>query len=94
MTTVCFCFTTLDTTLRIHRPIPGEINIFSPGECFQSIKHIADAAEDLFIMEDWYNFRLDYSKTLRAWFHNFNGNWEKIKSNHYNDRFYRMWEIL
>ena len=65
-----------------------------PGGMLPTIKHIADAAEGLFVMEDWHNFGVDYSKTLRAWFHNFKSNWDKIKSNHYDDRFYRMWKYF
>jgi cyclopropane-fatty-acyl-phospholipid synthase len=58
-----------------------------------SIKQIGEAAEDLFVMEDWHNFGPDYEKTLLAWHENFERNWDKIKAN-YDDRFYRMWRYF
>ena len=41
-------------------------------------------------MEDWQNFGADYDKTLMAWHHNFEKNWEKLKGR-YSERFRRMW---
>ncbi|GAI06972.1 unnamed protein product, partial [marine sediment metagenome] len=35
------------------------------------------AAEGLFILEDWHNFREDYNKTLMQWYKNFTENWNK-----------------
>jgi len=55
-----------------------------------SPKQITAAAEGLFVLEDWHNFRADYDKTLMQWYKNFTRNWNKIK-NSYDDRFYRMW---
>jgi len=43
-------------------------------------------------MEDWHNFSVDYSKTLRAWHDNFERHWESTLSAHYDERFYRMWK--
>lgn len=62
-----------------------------PNGVLPSICQIGKATEDLFIMEDWHNFGLDYDKTLMSWFENFNKNWENLKNN-YDERFYRMWE--
>jgi cyclopropane-fatty-acyl-phospholipid synthase len=56
-----------------------------------SVKQLGASIEGLFVMEDWHNFSADYDKTLMAWYRNFTGNWDKIKSS-YDDRFYRMWE--
>ncbi len=63
--------------------------IFTNG-MLPSIEQIAQASQDLFIMEDWHNFGADYDKTLMAWNANFEKNWPQLKSS-YNDRFYRMW---
>lgn len=57
-----------------------------------TIKQIAEAAEEFFVMEDWHNFGTDYDKTLMAWHQNFINNWPKIKNN-YGDRFFRLWEF-
>lgn len=67
--------------------------IFPNGE-LPTVQRIAKAAEGFFVMEDWHNLGIDYSKTTMAWFDNFNRNWEKIKSNNYDDRFYRMWKYF
>ncbi|MCU0342627.1 MAG: cyclopropane fatty acyl phospholipid synthase [Ignavibacterium sp.] len=67
--------------------------IFPNGE-LPTVQRIAKAAEGLFVMEDWHNLGVDYSKTTQAWFDNFNRNWEKIKSNNYDNRFYRMWKYF
>jgi cyclopropane-fatty-acyl-phospholipid synthase len=67
--------------------------IFPGGELL-TVKRIAAATEGLFVMEDWHNFGNDYSKTARAWFDKFDNNWLKIKSEHYDERFYRMWKYF
>ncbi len=64
--------------------------IFPYGK-LPSISEIGRSIEGLFVMEDWHNFGVDYDKTLRAWFANFDRNWPKIKDR-YPDPFYRMWK--
>lgn len=54
-------------------------------------KHIVNHIDKKFILEDWQNFGNDYSKTLIAWFENFNRNWPKIESK-YGDKFFRLWK--
>ena len=63
--------------------------IFTNG-VMPTIPLIANAFENLFVMEDWHNFGADYDKTLMAWHRNFIENWEKLKSD-YDERFYRTW---
>jgi cyclopropane-fatty-acyl-phospholipid synthase len=63
-----------------------------PNCLMPSCRQIADATEDLFVMEDWHNFGVDYDKTLVAWFENFDGNWPKLRDK-YDERFYRMWKF-
>ena len=65
-----------------------------PGGELPTVQRIARAAEGLFIMEDWHNFGVDYSKTTKAWFENFDRNWDKIKSEKYDQSFYRMWKYF
>lgn len=62
-----------------------------PNAILPSVRQIADAIEDVFVIEDWHSFGADYDKTLLAWFDNFNNSWEELKEK-YSDRFYRMWE--
>ena len=65
-----------------------------PGGELPTVQRLANAFEGLFVMEDWHNFGVDYSKTTKAWFQNFNRNWSKIKSDNYDERFYRMWKYF
>ncbi|TBL71823.1 cyclopropane fatty acyl phospholipid synthase [Obesumbacterium proteus] len=60
-----------------------------PNGCLPSVAHIASKSEDLFVLEDWHNFGVDYDRTLMAWFEAFQKSWPEIKDN-YSDRFYRM----
>jgi cyclopropane-fatty-acyl-phospholipid synthase len=62
-----------------------------PNGMLPSIPQIGNAAEGLFVMEDWHNFGADYDKTLMAWYANFNHHWDQLKS-YYDERFYRMWK--
>jgi cyclopropane-fatty-acyl-phospholipid synthase len=63
-----------------------------PNCLMPSCRQIAEATEDLFVMEDWHNFGADYDKTLMAWFENFDRNWPRL-SDRYDERFYRMWKF-
>lgn len=65
-------------------------NIF-PNAMLPSIKQIAEAAEGLFVMEDWHNFGADYDQTLMAWYENFDRAWPKLREK-YGERFYRVWK--
>lgn len=71
-------------------PDPWTNKYIFPNGVLPSPKQITKAAEGLFIVEDWHNFREDYNKTLMQWYKNFTKNWNKIKDS-YDDRFYRMW---
>lgn len=62
-----------------------------PNGILPSVKQIAGAVEHLFVIEDLHNFGSDYDKTLMAWYHNFQTNWEGKFSNLYDERFYRLW---
>lgn len=63
--------------------------IFPKGK-LPSMKEIAIAAEELFVIEDWHSFGQDYEKTLMAWHGNFNSGWEVLQDR-YDERFRRMW---
>jgi cyclopropane-fatty-acyl-phospholipid synthase len=56
-----------------------------------SIKQISEASEDIFVLEDWHNFGVDYDKTLMAWHENFEASWDSIEGD-YDERFKRMWD--
>lgn len=56
-----------------------------------SLGQIADASEDLFVIEDVHNFGADYDRTLMAWHANFEAAaWPRF-AERYGERFRRMW---
>jgi cyclopropane-fatty-acyl-phospholipid synthase len=61
-----------------------------PNSMLPSVKQIAEAAEGLFVMEDWHNFSADYDTTLMAWHANVEARWDTLKGR-YDERFHRMW---
>ncbi|WP_242107916.1 cyclopropane fatty acyl phospholipid synthase [Luteimonas aquatica] len=57
-----------------------------------SARQIAEAAEGLFVIEDWHNFGADYDLTLQAWRRNIEAAWERLPPR-YDERFRRMWRF-
>jgi cyclopropane-fatty-acyl-phospholipid synthase len=62
-----------------------------PNSMIPSMKQISEAAENLFIIEDWHNFGTDYDPTLMSWYNNFERNWNAL-AERYDERFRRMWK--
>jgi len=60
-----------------------------PNSILPSIKLIGGAIENLFVMEDWHNFRAHYDRTLLAWYKNINERWHELPG--YDQTFRRMW---
>ena len=63
-----------------------------PNSMLPSEKQLAKATEGLFITHDLQNFGPSYDQTLMFWYENFKRNFEKVKSEYYNERFYLMME--
>jgi len=61
-----------------------------PNSMLPSAHQITEAAEGLFVLEDWHSFGPDYDRTLMAWYNNFTAGWKRLRKN-YDERFYRMW---
>ncbi|MGD8868248.1 MAG: cyclopropane fatty acyl phospholipid synthase [Gemmatimonadales bacterium] len=61
-----------------------------PNSMLPSAQQITEAAEGLFVLEDWHSFGADYDKTLLSWHRNFEAAWPALRKE-YGDRFYRMW---
>jgi len=73
-------------------PDPWFDRYIFPGGLIPSVKQVGQAAEKLFVMEDWHNFGPDYDRTLMAWHDNFRSHRLKIDSPEGTDeRFRRMW---
>jgi cyclopropane-fatty-acyl-phospholipid synthase len=85
-----FLMHTIGSNISINKGEPWiDKYIFQNGH-LPSLKQIAKACEDVFVIEDMHNFGADYDKTLMAWHKNFVRNWPELKAN-YDERFYRMW---
>lgn len=61
-----------------------------PNGMLPAVVQVGSAIEEYFVMEDWHNLGVDYDKTLMAWYQNFEGSWNKIKTR-YSESFFRMW---
>ena len=62
-----------------------------PNGMLPSTKQLGSSVENLFVIEDWHNFGAYYDTTLMAWLENFERAWPTLKSEKYDERFYRMW---
>ncbi len=75
-------------------PNPWVGKYIFPNSMVPSPSQISSAFEKHLVLEDWHNFRHDYSRTARYWKNEFIKNWGKIQAldqTLFNERFYRMW---
>jgi cyclopropane-fatty-acyl-phospholipid synthase len=63
-----------------------------PEGMLPSAAEIGQAADGLFLMEDWHNFRADYDRTLMVWNENFDTMLAE-RSQDFDERFTRMWRF-
>ena len=89
-----FVLHTIGTNTRSEKTNPWTERYIFPGGQVPAAAHIASATDGLFVLEDWHNFGVDYSRTLDAWFENFDRSWETALAPHYDTRFYRMWKYF
>jgi cyclopropane-fatty-acyl-phospholipid synthase len=61
-----------------------------PNSNVPSRAQIDSAAENLWVIEDWHEFGVDYDRTLLSWSDNFEHAWPEI-AKRYGERFHRMW---
>lgn len=69
---------------------PWIVKHIFPNSMLPSARQICEAAEGLFVLEDWHSFGPDYDQTLMSWFSRFQQGWDSLKAT-YPERFYRMW---
>lgn len=72
-----------------------------PDSCPPSLKQIAGACEDLFIIEDVENLSTNYYYTLKHWWKNFADRFDMINRERLekgkpvlDEQFFRMWEFF
>jgi cyclopropane-fatty-acyl-phospholipid synthase len=61
-----------------------------PNSMLPSAGQLIHSFENIFVLEDWHNFGVDYDKTLMQWHANFEAAWPQL-GDRYDERFYRMW---
>lgn len=86
-----FLLHTIGKLRRNSTPDPWIDRYIFPNGDLPSMDQIAQAVEDLFVVEDIHNFGADYDRTLMAWNENFQAAWPEL-SKEYDQRFKRMWE--
>lgn len=85
-----FLLHTIGNTEVKHSTDPWIAKHIFPNGFIPCEKQILDAAEGVFMMEDWHNFGAYYDPTLMAWYNNVKKRWS-VLSKKYNGRFKRMW---
>jgi cyclopropane-fatty-acyl-phospholipid synthase len=85
-----FLLHTIGSNTSVHSVEPWLAKYIFPNSMLPSARQIAEAAEGLFIIEDWHSFGPHYDPTLIAWHRNFIDNWHFIQDA-YDNRFQRMW---
>lgn len=73
-----------------HQNEPWTDKYIFPGSFLPSPAQLAVAFDELFVMEDWQNFGVDYDRTLMAWHENFEASWPRFRDQ-YGESFHRMW---
>ncbi|WP_430390768.1 cyclopropane fatty acyl phospholipid synthase [Dyella sp. 20L07] len=74
------------------RPDPWIERYIFPNSVIPAAGQVAEALQNLFVVEDWHNFGTDYDRTITAWRANFDAAWPQL-SEQYDDRFHRMWHF-
>lgn len=85
-----FLLHTIGGNRSAHSSDPWISKYIFPNSMLPSIAQIGRSIENIFTMEDWHNFSVDYDKTLMAWYNNFISKWVKTGEKK-DERFVRMW---
>jgi len=85
-----FLLHTIGNNTSVHSVDPWLAKYIFPNSMLPSARQITEAAESIFILNDWHSFGPHYDPTLIAWHRNFIDNWRYIQDA-YNQRFQRMW---
>lgn len=85
-----FLLHTIGSNTSVHSVDPWLAKYIFPNSMLPSARQITEAAEGIFILNDWHSFGPHYDPTLIAWHRNFIDNWHHIQDA-YDQRFQRMW---
>jgi cyclopropane-fatty-acyl-phospholipid synthase len=85
-----FLLHTIGNNTSVRSVDPWLAEYIFPNSMLPSARQITEAAEGIFMLEDWHSFGPHYDPTLLAWHQNFIDNWPSIQDA-YDERFKRMW---
>jgi cyclopropane-fatty-acyl-phospholipid synthase len=85
-----FVLHSIGTNSSPSRPDPWIDKYIFPNSVIPAAGQVAEALQNLFVVEDWHNFGADYDRTLGAWRANFDAAWPQL-AELYENRFRRMW---
>ena len=76
-------------------PDPWSDKYIFPNSHIPTAVELTGATDNIFTVEDWHNFGMDYRTTASEWFKRFDKNWGKIQKldKKFDERFYRMWKF-
>lgn len=77
-----FLLHTIGVDVTPNAPDPWLDKYIFPNGILPSPRLIAEAAEGLFVLEDWHDFGADYDTTLCAWWENFDTAWPELKKDY------------
>lgn len=83
-----FLLHTVGSDVTVERNDPWFDRYIFMNGMLPSIAQLGSSFEELFTMEDWHNFGSDYSRTLLAWYEQFDARWPEPR----DSSFYRMWK--
>jgi len=86
-----FLLQTIGTNISVKYTDPWINKYIFPNSMLPSATQITKSIENLFLIEDWHNYGVQYDYTLMQWYKNFKKAWPKMKDK-YDERFYKMWE--
>lgn len=85
-----FLLHSIGSSVPVHTPDRWIERYIFPNSVLPGAAQVMEAAENMFVMEDWHNFGASYDRTLMAWHGNWSENWHRFEAR-YGNRFARMW---
>lgn len=86
-----FYLATIGASREPHEDDPWIQKSIFPNSHIPSWDEITRSVKGLFVVESRENWASDYERTVQAWLHNFEQNWEQLRARQDGERFRRMW---
>ena len=86
-----FLLQTIGSNVSVKHTDPWINKYIFPNSMLPSATQITKSIENLFSIEDWHNYGVQYDYTIMQWYKNFKKSWPQMKDK-YDEQFYKMWE--